>query len=141
MAKRTIYKYLRGTYEELDIIDEDMKQMVGQSLKDYIWEHVIKPWVEQSPNIPNGFLELPDSLQRKGGRYRLRLTAGKKRWSLGYYYSKKEAITVRDYIIYKNKSEDVLPPAKPQEMNYNDWILDLIENDEGYKEYLENNSE
>jgi len=140
MAKRTIYKYLRGTYEELDIIDEDMKQMVGQSLKDYIWEHVIKPWVEQSPNIPNGFLELPPNLRRHEMKYELRITAGKKRYS-GFFYSKKEAKMVRDYILYKNKSEEVLPPTKPPEMKYGDWILDLIENDEGYKEYLENNSE
>ena len=141
MAKRKTFKYLRGTYEELDIIDEDMKQMVGQSLKDYIWEHVIKPWVEQSPNIPNGFLELPHHLGRHEMMYQLMLPAGKKRYYLGVFYSKKEAKMVRDYITYKNKSEDVLPPAKPQEMKYSDWILDLIENDEGYKEYLENNSE
>jgi len=141
MANHKISKYLRGTYEELDIIDEDMKQMVGQSLKDYIWEHVIKPWVEQSPNIPNGFLEIPPNMRRQDMKYLLRLTAGKKRYNLGFFYSKKEAKMVRDYILYKNKSEDVLPPAKPQEMKYSDWILDLIENDEGYKEYLENNSE
>ena len=142
MAKHNINKYLRGTYEELDIIDEDMKQLVGQSLKDYIWERVIKPWVEQSPNIPNDFLELPHYIVRNKKRYWIRKWRPDVILNYGIYDTLDDAGHVVEYLQYKKWPASLSTNnTKMKGTTYTEFLKRTILEDEDYQTYMKNKSE
>jgi hypothetical protein len=137
MARRGSWKYIRGTYEQLDLIDEDMQLTVGQSLSEYVWERVLKPWVEQSPTLPDDLLVLPEYICYDRGLFRVTRTINGKHYSFGSYSSKQEAVDVRDYISYKDWSIELCTSViKLTGENYRNYIKDMITKDKGYQYYL-----
>ena len=137
MARRGPWHYIRGTYEQLDLIDEDMQSTVGQSLSEYFWERVLKPWVEQSPTLPDDLLVLPEYIRYDRGLFRVTRMINGKHYSFGSYSSKQEAVDVRDYISYKNWSIELCTSViKLTGENYRNYIKDMITKDKGYQYYL-----
>ena len=88
--------------EVLTLINEDMESTVGESLGEYIFDRVFKPWVEQSPNLPNDLLEYPKYTRRHGGNYQVRRWVDGVELNYGTFPSKKEAVQVTDYLIYRD---------------------------------------
>ena len=137
MARRDPWKYIRGTYEQLDLIDEDMQLTVGQSLSEYVWERVLKPWVEQSPTLPDDLLVFPEYIRYDSGLFRVIRMINGKHYSFGSYSSKQEAVDVRDYLSYKDWSIELCTSViKLTGENYRNYIKDMITKDKGYQYYL-----
>lgn len=137
MVKHKLQKYVRGTYEELDAIDRDMQEVVGLSLRDYIWERVIKPWVAQSPNLPKDLLETPLYISRNWQWYRLRLYVDGKLLYYGTYYSKEECMQIKDYLLFRNSPKELSATfTKLNGKTYREWIVQKINEDEEYQKYL-----
>lgn len=134
MARRGSWQYIRGTYEQLDLIDEDMQLTVGQSLSEYVWERVLKPWVEQSPTLPDDLLVLPEYIEYDRGLLRVRRMINGKHYSFGSYSSKQEAVDVRDYISYKDWSIELSSNyTKKRGEEYREWLKQVIADDVEYQ--------
>ena len=133
MARQSTGKYLRGTYEQLDLIDKDMQLTVGQSLSEYVWERVLKPWVEESPNLDSELLITPPKVEINELHYWIRTPIEGKRYSFGMYKTKKELNYVLDYLSFKGFPKELSSTyCKLRGDKYREWLKEQIKNDEEY---------
>jgi len=133
MARRGPWQYIRGTYEQLDLIDEDMQLTVGQSLSEYVWERVLKPWVEQSPTLPDDLLDHFQHVEKNKGHYWIRTPIEGKRYSFGMYKTKKELNYVLDYLSFKGFPKELSSTfCKLRGDKYREWLKEQIKTDEEY---------
>lgn len=129
--------FILGTVEELNIIDKDMKEIVHQSLATYILERVLKPWVEQSPNLPDDLLELPKYVYRTFGKYTIQKNVEGIDLSYGSYSTLQETLDVREYLVFKNWDEQLSTSrTKLKSVKHSKLIQDMMNNDSEYQEYL-----
>ena len=132
-------EFILGTVEELELIDKDMRLLTGESLSKYIFNRVLKPWVEQSPNFPNDFWKLPRYVDRNHNGYVIERHFPDSYRKYGTYSSREDVLSVLDYVVFRDWDVNLSThctnlKGKKQVL----FMFNTMDSDDEYQEYLRN---